>query len=83
MREGAVKVGMTEADVLSKVGKPKGIVDKADGGYTYRYQSSAWDPDRKVPLEEDAYVEFTGSGTVSSITFDSRIPTQGKNEDQP
>ncbi len=74
IRQGAVKVGMSEADVLAKVGKPKGIIPKDDGGFTYRYQSSAWDPDRKSPLEEDAYVEFSDSGSVSGISFDSRVP---------
>ncbi|MGV3618108.1 MAG: hypothetical protein ACO1SV_22510 [Fimbriimonas sp.] len=74
LRDGAVKVGMTEAEVLATVGEPKGTIEKSDGGFTYRYQRSAWDSARSTFLEEDAYIEFSSSGTVTGINFDSRVP---------
>jgi len=74
IKEGAVKAGMSEVEVLKVAGEPKGRIDKPDGAFTYRYQSSAWDPDRKTPLEEDAYIEFSANGFVTTLTFDSRVP---------
>lgn len=74
LRDGAVKVGMTEAEVLSVAGEPKGRIEKSDGGFTFRYQRSAWDTQRNTFLEEDAYIEFSSAGTVTGITFDSRVP---------
>ena len=75
LRDGVVRVGMRESEVLMAVGEPKGIVDKPDGGFTYRYQRSAWDPQRNTFIEEDAYVDFTPDGTVASVAFDSKIPS--------
>lgn len=74
LRDGAVKVGMTENEVLATVGQPKGRVEKSDGGFTYRYQRSAWDSQRNTLLEEDAYIEFSAGGSVTGVTFDSRVP---------
>jgi hypothetical protein len=74
LREGAVRPGMTEGQVLRNVGRPKGIMDGSDG-YTYRYQRSSWDPQRRLFVEEDAYVDFDDSGRVARISFDSRVPT--------
>ena len=74
LRDGAVRTGMSESEVRRLVGEPKGTIEKSDGGYTYRYQRSAWDSSRNTFLEEDAYVDFSASGTVTSVVFDSRIP---------
>jgi hypothetical protein len=74
IKDGAVKTGMSEVQVLRAVGEPKGRIEKTEGAFTYRFQSSAWDPDRKVPLEEDAYIEFDANGYVTSLSFDSRVP---------
>jgi hypothetical protein len=74
LRDGAVKPGMTEGEVLAAVGPPKGRLEKGDGGFAYRYQRSAWDSQRSTFLEEDAYIDFSAGGTVTGITFDSRVP---------
>jgi hypothetical protein len=83
IRNGAVKAGMPEQEVLQRAGPPKGIVEREDGGYTYRYQSSAWDPERRVPIEEDAYIEFGPTGVVGNITFDSRVPEPAPSKESP
>jgi hypothetical protein len=74
LRDGAVRVGMTEAQVRQAVGEPKGTLDKLDGGFAYRYQRSTWDTQRNTFLEEDAYVDFSPEGAVTAVSFDSRTP---------
>lgn len=74
LRDGAVKPGMTENEVLAAVGEPKGRIEKPDGGFAFRYQRSAWDSQRNTFLEEDAYIDFSAGGTVTGVTFDSRVP---------
>lgn len=83
IRNGAVKPGMSEQEVLQRAGPPKGVVEREDGGFTYRYQSSAWDPERRVPIEEDAYVDFGSSGVVGNVTFDSRVPEPAPSTESP
>lgn len=74
LRSGWVKPGMTESEVLAAVGKPAGESERPAGGFTYRYQGSAWDNERRTFLEEDAYVDFSATGQVSSVTFEARVP---------
>ena len=74
LRGGAVKVGMKEPEVRAAVGGPVGLSDRADGGFTYRYQGSSWDNGRQTFAEEDAYVDFSSSGQVTAVTFESRVP---------
>jgi hypothetical protein len=83
IRNGAVRPGMTEQEVLQRAGPPKGVVNREDGGFTYRYQSSAWDPERRVPIEEDAYIDFSSSGVVGNVTFDSRVPDPATSTESP
>lgn len=74
LRRDVVKAGMPEAKVIELVGPPKGIEPLSNGGYSFRYQRSGWNQEQKTLQEEDAYVDFTASGTVSSVNFDSREP---------
>lgn len=74
LREGAVKVGMTEREVVRAVGEPRVVVEKETGGFTYRYHRGAWDVQRNVFREEDADVEFSPGGRVSSISFHETVP---------
>ncbi len=78
LRNGVVKVGMSQQEVESKVGLPKYTMDRESGGITFRYQHGTWDVERKQFMEEDAFVDFTADGTVSSISFDSKVPEQAK-----
>ncbi len=74
LRDGVVKVGMTESEVVRAAGPPKGITEKPDGGTTLRYQRSAWDAQRSTFLEEDAYVDLSPDGVVTAVAFDARVP---------
>lgn len=78
LREGAVRPGMSVREVESSVGTPKSITDRPDGGFTYRYQRSAWDSARGTMLEEDAYIDFSPSDSVTAVTFDARVPEVSK-----
>lgn len=78
LREGAVRVGMTEAEVRQAVGSPKAETQSDDGKLTYRYMRSSWDTSRRTFVEEDAYIDFDASGRVSGLAFDSRTPDPPK-----
>jgi hypothetical protein len=74
LREGVVQIGMSAAEVRQRVGAPKAVTERADGGTTFRYEQSTWDNARGVFLEEDGYVDFSAGGTVTAVTFEARVP---------
>lgn len=80
LRDGVVSAGASEAEVLKKIGRPHSVAERDGGGFSYRFQRSAWDPGRMTFMEEDAYVDFSSDGRVSSISFESRIPEPSQNE---
>lgn len=77
LRDGAARVGMSEGELLKAVGPPKSVSSRPDG-VTYRYQHSAWDPERKVFIDEDAFVDVDTNGGVTGISFESRTPEPPK-----
>ncbi len=78
LRDGAVKPGMTQTEVVSKVGQPKSTVENTNGSLTFRYQHGTWDADRHTFVEEDGYVDFDQNETVSGVSFEARTPPQPK-----
>lgn len=78
LRDGSVRPGMTEEEVVKIAGRPKSVSEGADGRTTYRYMDSAWDVQRGTFVEEDAYVDFDSRGQVSNVTFESRTPEPPK-----
>ena len=78
LRDGVVKVGMSERQVVDLVGEPKATIVKPSGGYSFRYQRSTWIPDRKQFVEEDGYVDFDEAGMVTGVALESRTPAYVK-----
>jgi len=78
LRDGAVSTGMSEHEVLNKVGQPKATIENKNGGTTFRYQHGTWDTDRSTFVEEDAYIDFDESERVSEVSFESKTPSQPK-----
>ena len=76
LRDGTVSSGMSESEVLSKVGQPKATVTNTNGTTSFRYQHGTWDSERKTFVEEDAYVDFDDTDHVSGVSFESRTPAQ-------
>jgi hypothetical protein len=74
LRDGRVKPGMSQGQVIAEVGAPKEVVSRPDGGASLRYQRSTWVPDRKTFVEEDAYVDLDPQGFVTGVAFESRTP---------
>ncbi len=66
IREGAVKNGMSAAEVRRAVGEPKSVVSRPDGGVTWRYRRGTAEPF----VEDDAYVDFGASGHVIGVTVE-------------
>lgn len=66
IKDGAVKVGMTQDDVQTAVGKPKSVEARPDGGITWRYRHGTAEPF----VEEDAYVDFGSSERVISTSVE-------------
>jgi hypothetical protein len=78
LRDGAVRPGMSQSEVVKAVGPPKVQVERESGGLTFRYMGSTWDTQRATFLEEDAYVDFGSDGRVSAVSFESRTPEPPK-----
>ena len=76
LKDGMVKPGMAEGEVIKLVGDPKSTTENSTGGFTFRYEHGLWDSDRKTFVEEDAYVDFDDASHVSGISFESRTPPQ-------
>lgn len=66
IKDGAVKAGMTYAEVERVVGPPKSIEVRPDGGITWRYRHGTAEPF----VEEDAYVDFGTSGRVINVSVE-------------
>lgn len=71
IQQGAIRIGMTEGEVIRAVGSPRSVAENEDGTYTFRYQRSRWNPDARIAIEEDAFVDFSPNGVVTAITFES------------
>jgi len=84
LKQGAVKPGLSEADVLMAVGEPKSV-SETDSGATFRYQGSLWNAETKTFTEEDVYVDFDSAGRVTSVSFEARTPppSSESNSSQP
>jgi hypothetical protein len=66
LRAGVVRMGMTAEQVERTIGPPREITTRADGGFTYRYYRGTAEPF----VEDEAYVEFGGSGVVTGLSFE-------------
>jgi hypothetical protein len=66
IKDGKVQAGMSMAEVQNAVGPPKSIESRSDGGFTWRYRHGTSEPF----VEEDAYVDFSSTGRVLSVTVE-------------
>ena len=78
LRDGKVKPGMSEGEVLQVVGDPKSRFERETGSYVFRYSRGVWDAEHKTFSQEDADIEFNGDGIVSSVKFDTQTPPTPK-----
>lgn len=71
LKKGAVAPGMSPDEVVEAVGRPNSVEPRDAGGFTYRYHRGTAEPF----VEEDAYVDFSSSERVVSVSFE-RTPVQ-------
>jgi hypothetical protein len=72
LKQGVVKPGMTQSQVVDAVGRePQSVEPSPDGGFAYVYHRGTSEPF----VEEDAAVHFNSAGFVIRVTFErSAVP---------
>jgi hypothetical protein len=78
LRNGEVRAGMSEPQVLALLGSPRLVVNNEDGTYILRYDRSEWNARDKTFTQVDADVRFDANGVVSGVAFDSATPAPPK-----
>ncbi|MBC8066084.1 MAG: hypothetical protein H7Y17_14725 [Chlorobia bacterium] len=71
LRDGEIEIGAKMSDVQKELGRPSKVQEMADGSYRLVYTRTVFDPSTKGDSLDEAVIEFTPTGRVARITFDS------------
>lgn len=71
LRDGEIEIGAKIVDVQKELGRPSKVQEMADGSYRLIYTRTVFDPATKSDSLDEAVIEFTPTGRVARIRFDT------------